>query len=261
MIVLMKPGRVATLIGLSLVLLPGCRSTTQPTSTALEPTSGTATDFFTGTLAPGTTQFYSFPVQQALNVKVTLTALLAPGTLNPVVAPLTLLIGTSADGKACTGTSANTVTVTPSLTSHLDLNLPAASYCVSITDPGNLSSDVDFAVRIKQTLGTPTEGIAGTESFSTNMYPGGTATRTFTVGSQSDVNISLSQINPPASLSFGMGVTKDLSECRFIQQTTTVRGSTGNLTVRADPGTYCVRVFDPGNLAERVTFTMSIQHQ
>jgi hypothetical protein len=261
MIVMMRLGRFFTLVGaLPLVLLlPGCRNAETPTQPDVAPTSGSATEFFTGTLSPGGIQYYGFPVQQALNVKITLAALLEPGTANPVSVPLTLLLGTSTDGATCVGT--NTTTGPPSLTSHLDINVPAASYCVTVRDPGNLTSDVEFAVRIKQSLGTPIEGFAGTENFSTNMYPGGTATRTFTVGATSDVKISLNQVQPAASLAFGVGVTKDLSECRFIQKTVIPMGSPGEIVIRADPGAYCVRVYDPGNLGERVTFFMSIAHQ
>jgi hypothetical protein len=261
MIVMMRPGRSfapAGLLALTL-FLPGCRNNAEPTPVDPGPTSGASTEFFTGTLSPGATQMYSFPVQQALNVKITLASLLQPGTNEPVTTPLTLLVGTSSDGANCAGT--NTVTVSPSLTSHIDLNLPVAQYCVTVKDPGTLTGDVDFAVRVKLSLGTPIEGFAGTDSFSTNLYPGGVATRTFTVGQSSDVKITLNQVQPAASLAFGVGITKDLSECRFIQTTVVPKGASGEIVIRADPGAYCVRVYDPGNLGERVTFFMSIAHQ
>ena len=261
MIVMMRLGRIfapAGLLALTL-FLPGCRNDAAPTPVDPGPTSGTSTEFFTGTLSVGGTQLYSIPVQQALNVKVTLASLLRPGTNVPVETPLTLLVGTSSDGANCAGT--NTVTVSPSLTSHIDLNLPVAQYCVTIKDPGTLTGDVDFAVRVKLSVGTPVEGFAGTDSFSTNIYPGGVATRTFVVGQTGDVKITLNQVQPAASLAFGVGVTKDTSECRFIQTTVVPKGAGGDITIRADPGAYCVRVYDPGGLPERVTFFMSIAHQ
>jgi hypothetical protein len=121
---------------------------------------------------------------------------------------------------------------------------------------------VDFVVRTKTSVGTVTEGVAGTENFSTNLYPGNSLTRSISVGQAGDVTVTLTQVSPAASIAFGIGVSKaNNGDCYLTQSVVTTKGSTASLTVRADPGNYCVRVFDPGTLPERVTFFMQIVHQ
>ena len=259
MIYVMRLGRITLAF---LVFAAGCNKATSTAPTDSTATaSGTQSDFFLGTLAPGGTQFNSFPLVVSATVTFTLVSLVQTGTSTLDPSFVSLTYGTpGSDGTVCT--PVQTVNVTPALTNQISVSLAPGSYCVQVADTGGLSGSVDFAVRTKTSVGSVTEGKAGTETFSTNLYPGNNLTRTVAVGTAGDVNITLTQVTPAASIGFGIGVTKSNNgDCYLTKSVVSARGSTASLSVKTDPGTYCVKVFDPGTLPDRVTFFMEIAHQ
>lgn len=123
-----------------------CSSTTAPTEadstiTPLE----FITETFAGTLEAKGTGFYSFVVNQAGPVGLTLAAVQTPGGA-ALATPLGLGVGIPS-GVGCARSSS--LTTPPGLAAQLTVTLNPGTYCASVFDTGNLSSAVNFAMRIR----------------------------------------------------------------------------------------------------------------
>jgi hypothetical protein len=255
----MKTGPFALAAAL-LVMVSGCQSTATTTSPTTTVTT-TATTIYSGTLSMGGTQFQAFDVLQALGVTVTLTGLRMSGTSTTVSTPVKLSIGSPAsDLSSCVGTSS--LTVTPGFTSQISQQLIGGGYCFSLSDLGGLTGDVDFTVRLTQSAaGAVNLGAAGTETFSSNIYPLGSDTRTFAASQSGSVVATLQSVSPAAALGFGVVVPAADNTCMLTTSFTVAAGSNQQFSAQADPGTYCVKVYDAGGLQTRVLFQVQITHQ
>lgn len=119
-------------------------STTSPSTTVT--TTAAASEYFTGTLSPGTSQFYSFSVGGGGAVAVTLVSTQTARIGGSVGARLNVGVGVPS-GFGCAVTSS--AVVTPGLTAQLTTNSAASSvYCLNIADPGVLATDTLFVVRV-----------------------------------------------------------------------------------------------------------------
>jgi hypothetical protein len=123
-----------------------CTSTTAPS----EADSGITplvfnTETFAGTLEPKSSGFYSFVVVQAGPVGLTLAAVQAPGGA-ALATPLGIGVGIPS-GTGCARSSS--LTAPPGLAAQLTVTLNPGTYCASVFDTGNLTSAVNFAMRIR----------------------------------------------------------------------------------------------------------------
>ncbi|MGE3955711.1 MAG: hypothetical protein AB7H96_03255 [Vicinamibacterales bacterium] len=121
------------------------QATTSPSTT----TGTTATEVFTGTIAPRGSAFYAFTVTSAGNVSITLASVAYSRVGPAVTARLTVGVGTPS-GFGCAVTSA--VDTSTGLTAQLTATGAADNiYCVNVTDPGALTGDATFVIRILHT--------------------------------------------------------------------------------------------------------------
>jgi hypothetical protein len=251
--------RASFVLVITLLAAPGCRSAVEPSGDQ-GPQPFASTEVFAGTLSMLGTEFLPFNVLQTASTSVTLVSLAASGTATTVSVPLTLGLGSlSGDASACNAT--NTTTAAPRLTAHIADLLQVASYCVVLSDPGNLTGAVDFAVRITQIAGLEPVPLPGTDTFLSNLYPGGAINRTVSQDETGDLVVRLASVSPAAAIGLGLGVTQDGSHCYLHEALVSAPGATAPISTRADPGLYCVRVFDPGGLPERVVFNVQIEHR
>lgn len=124
-------------------------SSSSATSTEPSVVVGPQAALFEGTLDRGGFAFYSYTVQQTGNTSVMLASVstsTAPNTTSSVV--LGLAFGTPA-GTDCSIT--NPLTASAALTSPMVTSQAPGIYCVRVYDIGNLSSTVNFAIRIVHT--------------------------------------------------------------------------------------------------------------
>jgi hypothetical protein len=116
-------------------------SVVTPTATA----APTSTDYFTGTLTPGGSAFYSFSVTNAGTVEVTLASTTTAKVGPAITLPLRLGIGIPfAEG--CS--TVRTVDTSPGLSAQILNASGAGVFCINVADIGSLSGSVLFAVRI-----------------------------------------------------------------------------------------------------------------
>lgn len=123
----------------------GCKhSTTSPTTTTTTTTTPpTVTEEFDGTLGVGATAFYPFTVSQSGTVTATLVSI--GGPVVPTTVQVRLGIGTPDGAGGCTTATMELVnTASPILTATES----PGSFCVNITDVGNLAGTATFEVTI-----------------------------------------------------------------------------------------------------------------
>lgn len=101
-----------------------------------------------------------------------------------------------------------------------------------------------------------------TETFTGQLNVGGYAFRTFVAAKAGTATVTLTSVAGSASttgtkLGFGLGLPDATgSGCLFTRSSETSAG--GQLTASVDAGTYCVRVWDLGTLAQQTAFLVTI---
>jgi hypothetical protein len=131
------------------LLATGCKhsTTTAPTTTTTTTTTTSAppttTEEFDGTLGVGATVFYPFTVSQAGSVTATLVSI--SGAVVPSTVQVRLGLGTPDGAGGCTTTTMSLVSTASPLLSATE---NPGSFCVNITDVGNLAGTAAFAVTI-----------------------------------------------------------------------------------------------------------------
>lgn len=99
--------------------------------------------------------------------------------------------------------------------------------------------------------------------YDSQLYPRGGASRTLAVGQSGTVVLTLTSVRPDQSVELGVGLgipRADGGGCHLSQSVSAVSGSAAQLSANVDAGTYCVKVFDLGTLANEVSFSITIVH-
>lgn len=145
----MTPFRRIRLMVLSAALCMtglACTSTTAPSEkdSTITPLVFT-TRTFAGTVDVKGSAFYSFVVNQAGPVGLTLAAVQAPGGA-ALATPLGIGVGIPS-GPGCARTTAQTAS--PGLAAQLTVTLNPGTYCAAVFDSGTLTGAVNFAMLIR----------------------------------------------------------------------------------------------------------------
>lgn len=100
-----------------------------------------------------------------------------------------------------------------------------------------------------------------TETFSSVLAVRGLSSHTFVTAGAGTISITLTSVGPPpVPVGLGIGVPGG-PPCLLNTSLTTGAGSSPQINVTADAGRYCVEVYDIGNLADPIGFSVTIQHQ
>jgi hypothetical protein len=217
------------------------------------------TELFSGTLSAGGNGFYSFSVPTTSSVGITLVSLTPSASGPALTTPMTIGLG-QPEGTGCKLTTS--LTVTPGLAPQISRPLDPNIYCASIADAGGLSATTNFVVRIMKVpsgFSFPT-GSPKTEKFETNLPVGGAVTRTFTATQAGNVTFTLQNTTPGgAAVGLGIGFWRgDGVTCSLTRSLTVTPGSSPQISIDVDPGTYCAKLFDVATLTEPVFFTLEI---
>lgn len=129
----------------------------------------------------------------------------------------------------------------------LALAIGAALVAAACSDP---------AAPATPTPATPTVS----ETFTGTLLPLGTDTHPFTVNQIGGIEVSLTGVTPGASVGVGVG-TPSGANCLLIDNLTVVASPNAQLRGTATvTGSFCVSVFDVGNLVESVNYTVTVLH-
>jgi len=100
-----------------------------------------------------------------------------------------------------------------------------------------------------------------TETFTATLGLLGTNVHLFSVQQVGGVTVTISDIDPDATVSFAIGA-QSLTGCTVLQHLTRAPGGAnarlvGTITA---PGNFCVQVFDSDSIPEPVTYTLTVLH-
>lgn len=107
---------------------------------------------------------------------------------------------------------------------------------------------------------TPTADTATLlREFSSQLTPGGSASREFDVTAAGAIAVTLKSTTPAGiKLGMGVGIPRANGSCALSAAVETVAGTTAQIAINAEAGAYCAKVYDLGTLAEPLPFTISI---
>lgn len=137
------------------------------------------------------------------------------------------------------------------------LALALAAGCSNDTPTSSSSTDTTTTTTTTSTtpITTPV-----TVTFSGQVGPGGTASRTFSPQIPGTVTVSLGGISPATALGIGLGIPRsDGSGCLLGISAVAASGA-AEVSSRVDLGTYCAQVFAPAQTAAQVSFTVTLVH-
>jgi hypothetical protein len=99
-----------------------------------------------------------------------------------------------------------------------------------------------------------------TETFNGTLSVAGNNTHAFTVAQVGALRVIVDNVSPSAVVGVGVGAPA-AAVCNVVEHANAVAGATvqlsGNATVA---GTFCVSVYDVGNLVEPVNYTITVVH-
>ena len=110
------------------------------------------------------------------------------------------------------------------------------------------------------TTTTPTTS----EAFASTLGVGGSAFYSFNIAANGTVNVTLNSVSgngvpPTVQLGLGIGTPAGV-DCSTTSTVTAGAGAGPQLTGTFGPGSFCVRVYDVGNLPATATFRVTIAH-
>jgi len=136
--------RAFVIVLLGAVAAAGCGNDTTTSPTTTEVSRGS--EVFGGTLGIGDSQFWSFTAVSPGTTDVTLVSLRPAGnlttTFNTVVG---LGLGTPQATDCALSNATNTA---PGLKTQLTVATNSSTYCIKIADVGNLTTTVDYTIRV-----------------------------------------------------------------------------------------------------------------
>jgi hypothetical protein len=108
---------------------------------------------------------------------------------------------------------------------------------------------------------TPTPAVPTlTETFNGNLLILGSNTHQFTVLQVGGLRVSVTGVTPGAAVGVGVG-TPSGANCLLAESLTAVPGPNPQISGTATiTGTFCVSVYDVGNLVEAVDYVVTVLH-
>ena len=99
-----------------------------------------------------------------------------------------------------------------------------------------------------------------TDTFNGTLLILGSNTHQFTIQQIGGIRVSVTGVTPGAAVGVGVG-TPSGSNCVLLQNLTAVPGPSPQISGTATiTGTFCVSVFDVGNLVESVNYIVTVLH-
>jgi hypothetical protein len=100
-----------------------------------------------------------------------------------------------------------------------------------------------------------------TETFTGTLAVGGRGEHTFTVGGSGTLNVTLTTLDPQTTITMGLGIGQPTTtgSCGLLSYTESAHLSRV-VTGQVNAGTFCVAIYDVGNIVETDTYTLTVAH-
>ncbi|HKT80981.1 MAG TPA: hypothetical protein VJP86_12225 [Vicinamibacterales bacterium] len=122
-----------------------------------------------------------------------------------------------------------------------------------------LAAAASFACGDDTPSNTPTPTTPVTQIFASNIVPKGTAVRFFASTLSGTVTAKLTSLSQSVPMGLGIGLgTPDTRQCYLNTQVTTEPGADTTISTAIDPGYFCVRLWDLGNLTDTASFSITL---
>ena len=117
-------------------------------------------------------------------------------------------------------------------------------------------------MRVNNDALTPSSsGQPSTDSFPSLVYPQGANTHYFGVNYSGTLRVTLSGVSPPVPLGLAIGISGSSSpQCNVYSSQAADAGATLEMSAAVDKGIYCVKVYDVGQITDRVKFALTVIH-
>jgi hypothetical protein len=245
---------VAGALSLSVASI-GCNSLVTSPTVAVPTTS----QFNTTLIAPGGSSISTFTLTTTMTVGVTLVSVISNVDGSVLLPTMSLSLGTLTNATTCSPLLAPRA-VMPALAAQIQQSEPAGTYCVVVQDAG-LGEPGVTTVRINMSSTAPTN-IPTPESidvFSSTVGPQGSAVHQVPILYNGMTSLTLVSAGASATIGMGFGAW-DGQVCRL--NSTVVAQANANPLIAAtvDPGNYCIRVYDVGQLTSPILFTIDTIH-
>jgi hypothetical protein len=98
-------------------------------------------------------------------------------------------------------------------------------------------------------------------TFTSQIARGGYASRSFRLTNAGTVQVTLTSLTPSVPVGLGVGIPESSGGgCSLARSIETTEDSMPQLSVAADAGDYCVKVFDIGQIEQSVSFSLTTAH-
>ena len=114
--------------------------------------------------------------------------------------------------------------------------------------------------RTTMTSPTPVADTAALlRDFSSLLAPGSSASRSFELTTAGPIAVTLKSTAPDGvTVGLGVGIPRSNGSCALSAAVETAAGASAQISINADAGAYCAKVYDAGALTAPVPFTISI---
>jgi ABC-type Fe3+-hydroxamate transport system substrate-binding protein len=108
---------------------------------------------------------------------------------------------------------------------------------------------------------TPTTPVTVTDTFAGTLTPNGAATYTFTTGLSGQVTATLTTLSPNSTLIVGLSLgTWNGNACQIILSKDSATQLSFVVGQASQANTFCVRIYDVGNLVDPATYEIQVNH-
>lgn len=100
-----------------------------------------------------------------------------------------------------------------------------------------------------------------TSTFASYLAKGGSTSRAFSTTAAGVVQLTLTAFGSDgAAVGLGIGVPATAAPCSLSRSVVAVAGTTAQMAVSTDAGSYCVQLFDIGSITGDTPFSVTIEH-
>jgi hypothetical protein len=218
----------------------------------------TNSQFNTAVVPLGGSTVSTFTLSATTTVGVTLVSAISNITGNVLQPTMELILGTPTSSTACVPVSAKVVM--PALAAQIQSSLAAGTYCVEVLDQGLVEPGI-ISVRVNTSSTAPTNVVtaASLDVFASTVGVQGSATHQLAIFYNGTASLTLLSAGASATIGLGFGAW-DGQVCRVNSAVTTTASANPLISAVVDPGNYCVRVYDVGQLTAPILFTLDTLH-
>ncbi len=233
----------------------GCNSLVTSPTVAVPTTS----QFNTALIAPGGSSISTFTLTTAMTVGVTLVSIVSNIDGSVLLPTMNVSVGTLTNPSTCSPLSASR-SVMPALAAQVQLSATSGTYCVQVQDAG-LGEVGVVTVRVNMSSTPPTNisTPASLDVFASTLGPLGSATHQVPIFYNGVSSLTLVSAGASATIGMAFGAW-DGQVCRLNSTVVAQANANPLIVATVDPGNYCIRVYDVGQLTSPILFTIETLH-